>query len=131
MLCEVVLFLRGAPVGGRSRSKESSPLLQGNDTEAGGLEHTGEHTTKALSDVTIMELLLYEVVNNRWEKQIFHFKMYHFFLKLVIKIVSIYQWVPLSHFSLKFSGLFTNSLECVLFLSEKVLLLSDIQRLPM
>lgn len=79
LLCEVVLFLRGAPVGGRSRSNESSPLLQGNDTEAGRLEHTGEHTTKALSDITIMEL--YEViivVNNRWENQSFHYKMYHF-----------------------------------------------------
>lgn len=86
LLCEVVLFLRGAPVGGRSRSNESSPLLQGNDTEASRLEHTGEHTTKALSDVTIIELLLYEViivVNNRWEKQIFHFKMY--FLNLSLK----------------------------------------------
>lgn len=49
-------------------------------------EHTGEHTTKALSDITIMELLLYEVivlVNNRWENQSF--------FKLVIKILSIYQ----------------------------------------
>lgn len=82
LLCEVVLFLRGAPVGGRSRSNESSPLLQASDTEAGRLERTGEHTTKALSDVTIMEPLLYEVifvVNKRWENQIFHFKMYHLF----------------------------------------------------
>lgn len=82
LLCEVVLFLRGAPVGGRSRSNESSPLLHGHDTEAGRLEHTGGHTTEALNDVTVMEMLLYEViivVNNRWENKIFHLKMYLFF----------------------------------------------------
>lgn len=32
--------------------------MGGGDTEAGRLEHTGEHTTDALSDVTIMEMSL-------------------------------------------------------------------------
>lgn len=33
LLCEVMLFLRGAPLGVKSRSNESSPLLLGNGSK--------------------------------------------------------------------------------------------------